>query len=422
MNMLTRISAGAASALPESARTLPTRFRILLAITAGAVLALLALAVWAYSGDRAEAAQPAPLVTVATPLQRDVQEWSDNIGRFEPSRAVEVRPRVSGAIVGIHFTDGAHVQRGQLLFTIDSRPYRAALDEAQGRLAGARSRLILARSNLARAERLLPEEAISESDVDRLRAEVRVAEAETATANAQLRARALDVEFTQVRAPISGRVSDRRIDIGNLVGAGDGPGGTLLTTVNTLDPIYFVFEGSEADFLRNRRSEAGDNGPIQVDIRLQDETDYSWHGILDFTDNGLDPRSGTIRRRAVLDNPDEFLTPGMFGHMRLVAGGARPALLVPDSAIQSDRERKLVLTVGEDGTVVAKTVELGPVVDGLRVVRNGLEPTDRVIITGLQAAVPGGAVRAERGRITPTRGEPVAIARTPVAGRASFAN
>ncbi|MBC2778890.1 efflux RND transporter periplasmic adaptor subunit [Parasphingopyxis marina] len=422
MNMLTRISAGAASALPESARTLSTRRRILLAVLAGAFLALLALAVWAYSGDRAEAAPALPLVTVATPLQREIQEWSDNIGRFEPSRSVEVRPRVSGAIVGIHFTDGASVQRGQLLFTIDPRPYRAALAEAQGRLASARSQLGLARTNLDRAERLLPEEAISESDVDRLRAEVRVAEAAAATAGAQVRARALDVEFTQVRAPISGRVSDRRIDIGNLVGAGDGPGGTLLTTINTLNPIYFVFEGSEGDFLRNRRSEAGDNGPVQVDIRLQDETDYSWHGTLDFTDNGLDSRSGTIRRRAVLDNPDEFLTPGMFGHMRLTAGDPSPALLIPDSAIQSDQERKLVLTVAEDGTVTAKTVELGPIVDGLRVVRSGLEPTDRVIIAGVQVAAPGASVRVERGRIAPMRGEPVAVARMPVAGQASFAN
>lgn len=421
MNMLTRISAGASSALPESARALPRRRPILFGALVIIGLAM-AIAFWAYSGDEADAAPPPPLVTVATPLQRSVQEWTDNIGRFEPSRSVEVRPRVAGAITAIHFTDGAYVRRGQPLFTIDPRPYRAALAEAQARLGSAQSRLGLARSNLARAERLLPEEAISESDVDRLRAEVRVAEADVAMAAAQVRARALDVEFTQVRAPIAGRVSDRRIDIGNLVGAGDGPGGTLLTTIHTIDPIYFVFEGSEGDFLRNRRSDVGEDGPVQVDIRLQDETEYRWHGQLDFTDNGLDPRSGTIRRRAVVRNSDEFLTPGMFGHMRLAAGDPRPALLVPDSAVQSDQERKLVLIVAEDGTVAARPVETGPLVDGLRVIRSGLRRTDRVIIAGVQQAAPGASVRVERGRIEPTRNAPALAARTPVAGSASFAN
>lgn len=369
----------------------------------------------------APAAPPPPVVTVASPLVRDVNEWDDYVGRFEASRAVEVRPRVAGAITGVHFTDGAVVRKGQLLFTIDPRPFTAALAEARAGLASAESDLALARADLGRAERLVAVDAVSRSDLERLQARVRAANAAVAAGQARVRSRALDVEFTRVLAPISGRISDRRVDPGNLVAAGEGQGGSLLTTINALDPIYFTFDGSEALFLKTRRAQEAGAAASPVEIRLQDEADYKWKGRLDFTDNGLDPRSGTIRGRAVLSNPGLFLTPGMFGNMRLSAGGTTRALMVPDAAIQTDQARKLVLTVGPDGTVAPKPVELGPVLDGLRIIRSGLTPQDKVVIAGSQMAMPGAKVQPKPGRIAPVEAAQAPVVTAPVTGEATFA-
>ncbi|MBO9519216.1 MAG: efflux RND transporter periplasmic adaptor subunit [Porphyrobacter sp.] len=348
------------------------------------------------------AAPPLPVVTVATPLQREITQWDEHIGRFEASRSVELRPRVSGQVTAVHFQDGQFVRQGQPLFTIDPRPYQAALAEAQAGVATARSDLSLARANLDRALRLVEDDAVAKSEIDALRARVTAANASLAAAQARVRSRSLDVEFTTVRAPISGRVSDRRVDPGNLVAAGDGPAATLLTTIVATDPLYFAFDGSEGSFLKSKRE--GQERGADVQIRLQDEADYKWSGQLDFTDNGLDPNSGTIRARAVVHNPDNFLTPGMFGNMRLATGGTEKALLVPDTAVQTDQTRKLLLVVAKDGTVSAKEVSLGPVIDGgLRVVRGGLEPGDRVVIEGTQMAMPGGKVTARAGRIDPPK-------------------
>jgi RND family efflux transporter MFP subunit len=367
------------------------------------------------------AAPPPPTVTVAQPLVRQVNEWDDYVGRFEASRSVEVRPRVSGQVVGIHFTDGAIVQKGQLLFTLDARPLAAALAEARAGLATAQSDLALARSDLGRAERLVAAEAVSKSDVERLQARVRAANASVAAAQARVRARALDVEFTQVRAPIAGRISDRKVDAGNLVAAGEGAAGSLLTTINALDPIYFSFDGSEALFLKAKRAAAAGGTQSPVEIRLQDETDYRWKGGLDFTDNGLDPRSGTIRGRAVLRNPEMFLTPGMFGNMRLSAGGTVQALLIPDSALSTDQARKIVMTVGKDGTLQPKPVTVGPVVDGLRIVRAGLTPQDRVVLAGAQVVPPGTKVQVKPGKIAPQAAAAAPVVSAPVTGEATFA-
>jgi RND family efflux transporter MFP subunit len=374
-----------------------------------------------FRGGNAPAAAPqVPVVTVATPLQRQVTEWDDFIGRFEASRSVEVRPRVSGQIVAVHFRDGQFVRRGQPLFTIDARPYRAELAEAQAGVATSRSALALAQSDLARALRLVEDDAVSKSEIDALRARVTAVQAGLAAAQARVRSRSLDVEFTTVRAPISGRISDRRVDAGNLVAAGDGPAATLLTTINATDPLYFTFEGSEGMFLKAKREGLGNGAPVE--IKLQDETAFTRHGKLDFTDNGLDPKSGTIRARAVVANPDNFLTPGMFGNMRM-ASGSENALLVPDTAVQADQTRKLLLVVGKDGTVVAKPVDLGPLVDGLRVIRSGLAPTDRVIIEGTQMAIPGSKVKAQAGKIAPPKAQsPATIAATMPPGEGTFAN
>jgi len=358
-------------------------------------------------------------VTVATPLQHEVTEWDDYVGRFEPSRSVEVRPRVSGAVVAIHFTDGQIVKAGQPLFTIDPRPYAAALAEARAGIAKANSDLALARANYERALKLVDVDAVSKSEVDRLKAQVQAASAGLAAAQARVRSKALDMEFTLVRAPIGGRISDRKIDVGNLVAAGEGANATLLTTINALDPIYFSFDGSEALFLKAKRAGAGNASPVEV--RLQDEGDYRWKGNLDFTDNGLDPKSGTIRARAVLSNPGLFLTPGMFGNMRLASGGKANALMVPDSAIVTDQARKTVLVVGKDGAVSAKPVQLGPVVDGLRVIRGGLTPADRVVITGTQMAMPGTKVHTLTGSIKPVAPTAAPAIAPPTPGQATLA-
>ena len=386
----------------------------------GAFLILIAGAWWLLrDGAPQAAAAPAPVLTVAAPIARDVTLWDEYIGRFEASKAVEVRPRVSGAITAIHFTDGQIVRKGQPLFTIDPRPYRAALAEARAAAASARSDLALARLELDRASRLVDIEAVSQSEIDRLRARVNAANAALAGAEARIAARALDVEFTTVRAPLSGRISDRQIDAGNLVSAGDA-GGTLLTTINALDPIYFTFQGSEALFLKTKR-EGGQKG-ADVEVRLQDENDYRWKGRIDFTDNGLDPRSGTIRARGRFDNPEMFLTPGMFGNMRLSTGRTAHALLVPAAAVQTDQARKIVYVVGKDGMVVAKPVEIGPDVDGLRVIRSGLTPTDQVVINGYQFARPGTKAVTKAGKIVADAPEKApAGPNEPVSAQATFA-
>ena len=346
------------------------------------------------SEAQADATMPPANVTVSAPLQRQITEWDDYTGRFEASQAVEIRPRVSGQLVGVHYRDGDIVRNGQLLFTIDQRPFQAALAEARARAASAETQLALARSEYARAARLLSDEAVSREEVDALRAAAKSGEAAVAAAQAAVRSRQLDLDFTQIRASATGRISDRRIDVGNLVSAND----TLLTTLYALDPIYFTFDGSEALYLKGKR-ESG--GAQQVEIRLQDEAGYSWRGKVDFTDNRIDPGSGTMRGRAVIANPDYFLVPGMFGNMRATSGGTVNALLVPDGAVRTDQARKVVFVVGADGTVAARPVEPGPMVGGLRSIRAGLKPDDRVVIKGVQFAMPGSKVNARPGRIDP---------------------
>ena len=381
------------------------------------------LAIWAgmswWNGTPAPAAPPPAVVTVATPLSRMVVDWDDYVGRFEASKAVEVRPRVSGQLVGIHFRDGDVVKKGQLLFTIDPRPFTAALQESQAQVASASTALGLARAELGRASRLIADEAVSAEEVDSLRARVRSAEAQLAAAQAGVRARRLNVEFAYIRAPISGRISDRQVDVGNLVAGDTASGATVLTTINALDPIYFSFNGSEALYLKHRRQQ---DASQQVEIRLQDETGYNWKGRVDFTDNAIDRGSGTIRGRAVVANPGSFLVPGMFGNMRLGSGAPHRALLVPDAAVTTDQARKLVYVVNQDGSTTAKPVQIGALANGLRVIRSGLSPSDKVVIQGTQFIQPGAKVKPVAGRIeaaASSTSEPVS---TPVASQATLAD
>ena len=373
-------------------------------------------------GGEAPAPQ-APPVTVATPLARQVVDWDEVTGRFEATRSVDVRARVGGYIQAVHFKDGDFVRQGQLLFTLDPRPAQAALASAQAQLSQAQAQLTLARSEFARAEGLLASQAVSQAEVDSKRGAVAQAQAAVSAANAAIRARQLDVEFTRVTAPIAGRVSDRRVDPGNLVGGGSSAG-DVLTTIVSSSPIYFVFDGSEALALKYQR-EARTGGPAPIRIRLQDEASYDRVGTLDFTDNAIDSASGTIRLRAVVPNADGFLKPGMFGQAQLAGGGAYQALLVPDSAVATDAARRVVMVVNADGSTAARAVQTGPLVDGLRVIRSGLKPTDRVIISGGQRIqMPGMKVQPKTGTIVPIapKAGDAPVTQAAPASSASFAN
>jgi RND family efflux transporter MFP subunit len=378
------------------------------------VAAALALTACDDTGDGpARAALPPPPVTVASPLVMPITEWYEFTGRFETTEQVEVRARVSGYLEEILFEDGQIVGQGQVLFVIDRRPYEAAVAQLQAQVNSAQAQVDLADAELKRAEQLVNNDNISRSTYDQRMQQKRAAEAARAMAEAALREANLDLGFTEVRAPISGRISDRRVDEGNLV-TGD-PSATLLTTIVALDPIYFVFDMSEADYLGFQRAvEEGElpsarDQSTQVQVRLPDEPDTeTWprFGYMDFVDNRIDQSAGTIRARAELPNPDHFITPGQFGQLRLPGSPRYEAILIPDSAIVADQSNKIVLTVREDGTVEPRTIREGPrYAGGLRIVRRGLEPSDRIVINGLMRARPGAKVDPQPGTIAPPSAE-----------------
>ena len=382
---------------------------------------LMTAALYGCSGPSEAQAPPAPSVTVAVPLVQAVQDWDEFTGRFEATQSVEVRARVGGYVSGVHFRDGDYVRRGQLLFSLDPRPAQAALASARAQLSQAQAQLALAQSELTRSETLLESQAASQAEVDTRRGALQTAQAAIAAANATVRARQLDLEFTRVTAPISGRVSDRRIDAGNLV-AGGSSAADVLTTVVSSAPIHFVFDGSEAVLLKYQRQARRGAAPIQV--RLQDEADFTRTGTLDFTDNAVDTASGVIRLRAVIPNADGFLKPGMFGQARLAGSGSYEAMLVPDAAVATDQARRIVYVVAADGSVAPRPVQLGPLVDGLRVIRSGLQRTDRVIINGVQRIQqPGMKVTATNGQIRPVaRAQTAPVTTIAPASSATFAN
>lgn len=356
----------------------------------------------------AQGAPPAPPVQVSAPLAKRVTNWDEYTGRFEASEQVEIRARVSGFLDSLHFRDGDLVKKGDLLFTIDPRPYRLSVDVSRADVARAKAQVELAQNEVERAEGLTQNRTITARDIDQRRANLNSAIGTLQGAEANLKTAELNLEWTQVRAPLAGRISNRRVDPGNLV-AGGQSGATLLTTIVAVDPINFVFDASEADYLRYSRltkdlrkvTSREEGSPAEV--RLADEREWKRRGKIDFVDNALNARSGTIRGRAVFENKDQFLTPGTFGRLRLFAGEA-DALLVPDTVIVSDQASKIVLTVGPENKVVPKPVVLGQISGGLRVVREGLSPTDQVIIGGLANPMvrPGGTVTPQPGEIKPT--------------------
>ena len=340
-------------------------------------------------GSDAPAAPQAPPVTVAHPLTQEVVDWDEYVGRFEAIQSVDVRPRASGYLQSVNFRDGDFVRKGQLLFTVDPRQSQAAVAQARAQLAQAQATLANARTELARSQTLAAQRAASQEELESRQAATRSGTAGVAAAQAVLRARQLDVGFTRVLAPISGRISERRVDVGNSVTADQ----TVLTTIVSTNPLHFAFQGSEALLLKYQREGAGTRAGTPVRVRLADETDYVHAGTLDFVDNAVDAGAGTIRARAVIPNPDGFLKPGMFGNLRLKGSKAYAAMLVPDTAIVADAARRVVYVVDAKNTVVAKPVQLGPLLGSMRVVRGGLARNDRIIIGGAQRARPGQPVQ-----------------------------
>ncbi|HEX4800094.1 MAG TPA: efflux RND transporter periplasmic adaptor subunit [Sphingomicrobium sp.] len=362
-----------------------------------------ALASLVACGNAPPQAPAPPLVSAGYPIQRNVVDWDDYVGRFEAIQDVEVRPRVSGQIVRIGFRDGLKVGKGQFLFEIDPRPYAAALAQARADEARARATLANARAEFARAGALVRVGFLSREQYDEKKAAEGAALADLDAARAAVRQRALDLGFTMVRAPIAGQVSDKRVSLGDYVTAGQ----TLLTRVVTTDPIWFSFDGAESFYLKySRLAEAGQRrssryAPNPVEIQLADEPNYRWRGRMVFVDNAIDTGSGTIRAHAVVANPNGFLVPGLFGRARLLGSGTYHALLIPDEAIVTDQTRRLVYVAAKDGKVATRSIETGPLVEGLRVVKSGLQPSDRVVLDGLARLQPGAAVRVKLIRIRP---------------------
>lgn len=352
---------------------------------------------------RNEAAQnPAtaapPQVTVAQVLSKPVTEFDEFTGRFEAIDRVEVRPRVSGFISSVNFTEGSEVKKGDVLFVIDPRPYAAELKHAQAQLAQARSQLALAKSEKARATNLLAQHAISQEEFDTRSSGDEQAEANVQLAQAALDTAELNMTFTRVTAPISGRISRANVTLGNLVSNDQ----TLLTTLVSLDPIYVRFDGDEQAYLRyvkearDRAAAGSKDTPSPVLVGLADEAGFPHTGVMVFLDNEVDPQTGTIRTRARLDNHDRAFTPGLFARVRLMGDKKYDALLINDSAVGTDQTVKYVLVVGADNKVEYRPVKLGPVIDGLRVVREGLKVNDTIVVNGLQRVRPGSPVTPQR--------------------------
>lgn len=350
---------------------------------------------------------PAMPVVTAAPIAKRIKQWDEYSGRFEAVSRVDVRPRVSGFIEQVHFKDGSLVKAGDLLFTLDKRPFQIAVESAKAEIARQDAQVILTQADVERAEPLAKSKVMSEQVFEQRKASLSQAQAQLAAAQATLKTAELNLEWAEVRAPISGRISDKKVDPGNLV-AGGPSGATLLATLVSLDPIHFIFEASEADYLRYTRLNLSGTRPSSRDIdnpvriKLADEKEFVHEGTMDFVDNALNDRSGTMRGRAIVANKQGLLVPGVFARLQLF-GGEVDALLVPDDAIVSDQARKVVLTVGDDNVVKPAQVTLGPIAEGLRVVKDGLKAADRVIIKGIANPMvrPGATVAPTAGTIVP---------------------
>ncbi|HEX5210263.1 MAG TPA: efflux RND transporter periplasmic adaptor subunit [Pseudolabrys sp.] len=360
------------------------------------------------------AAPPPPAVTVAAPVKRTVTDFDEYVGRFAAINSVEVRARVSGYLDGVHFKDGQIVKQGDLLFTIDKRPFQNTLDQAKANRELANSNLVFTKADLDRGQQLVRDKTITDQVFEQRSQAFRNAQALVNANAAAVHQAELDIEFTELRAPVNGRIGDRRVSPGNLVTGGTTGNTTMLATIVSTDPIYFEFTFDEASFLRYERMAktgndiASRNAGVPVAIKLIDEQEFMHQGRMDFVDNVIDPSTGTIRGRAVFANPNNIFTPGMFARVQVAGSPPYEALLVPDAAVGTEQTRKFVLTVGADNKVMPKYVTLGQITkDNLRVIKSGIGPDDRIIVNGLMRARPGQAVTPQE------EGKPGAAAAAP---------
>lgn len=362
----------------------------------------LALAAFAACDVAMAQAPPPPPVTIAAPIAKRIQTWDEYSGHFEAVETVEVRPRVSGFIDKVHFKDGQLIKAGEPLFTIDQRPFDLALQIADAEVARTKANVAFQKTEVERAAPLVQSGAVTERDYTQRSANLLIAQAQQLSAEVSYKQAQLNLEWSVVTAPISGRISNRKVDVGNLVTAPT----TLLTTIVSLDPIHFVFDASEADYLRYARlNETGERPSSRdsanpVRVKLADEETFKHEGKMDFVDNQMNARSGTIRGRAVLENTAQLFVPGVFARLQLF-GGEVDGLLIPDSAVVSDQMRKIVFAVGDDGVVKALPVKLGPIYEGLRVVESGLSKDDKIVIDGIANPMvrPGAKVTPQPGEI-----------------------
>ncbi|WP_426619437.1 efflux RND transporter periplasmic adaptor subunit [Pseudomonas rustica] len=364
----------------------------------GATLFLTVLGVGIYYEHHADAASiPSPVqvtpITFEEVIEKPVVEWSDFSGRIEAIEHVQIRPRVTGAIDQVHFQEGEVVEKGAPLFTIDPRPYRATLAKAQASLDSAKARLALAKTELARSSKLIVERAISQREQDERANAVLEAQAAFSAAQAEVQSAQLDVQYTTITAPITGRVSRAELTVGNLVGTG--PDAPILTTLVSVSPVYVNFELDEASFIRYARNGAkGSTGveKLPVLMGLSNEVDYPYVGRIKSLDNQLDRQSGTLRVRAIFDNVHGELTPGMYARVRTGEAASRSATLINDRAVGTDQSKKYVFVIAADNKVAYREVQLGPVIDGLRVVRSGLSKGERIVVEGQQKIRPNDSV------------------------------
>ena len=348
---------------------------------------------------------PPPKVTVAKPVVREIVEQDQYTGRFDPIEFVEVRARVTGYLEKINFTDGATVKKGDVLFVIDRRPYKAALEQAQASLTSAKARLSFSQTDLERAQTLSRGGNISEQVTDQRRQASQTAQADVDSAEAALRNAQLNFDFSEVKSPINGRISQRLVTEGNIVITDQ----TMLTTIVSLDPIYFSFTVDEKSFLKYQGSLGIGMGQTQrgkgvpILIALSGEAKPTRKGTLDFVDNRVDNSTGTILLRATVENPDGFIKPGLFGIVSMPATKPFQGILIPDEAVAANQDKRIVYVVGEDGTVTAKDVKLGPKVDGYRVIRDGLKGDETLVINGTSRVRPGGKVTPESTTLPPSK-------------------
>lgn len=396
--------------MANSNRPFPVPARVIGALALTAVLS-------ACGNSQPQGGPPPPAVTVAEPVKRTVIDFDEYVGRFVAINSVEVRARVSGYLDAVNFKDGQLVKQGDLLFSIDKRPFQNTVDQARANLAQAKSNLAFAESDLARGQQLVHDKTITDQTFEQRAQAARNAQASVGANEAAVRQAELDLEFTELRAPIDGRIGDRRVSPGNLVTGGTAGNTTLLATIVSNNPIRFEFTFDEASYLRyermsNSSAEVKSRGDgVVIAIKLIDENDFDHTGRLDFVDNVIDSSTGTIRGRGVLENSNGLFTPGMFGRVRVPGSAPYDGILIPDSAIGTEQIRKFALVVGPDNTVVQKYITLGQVTpDNFRIIKSGLEPNDRVIVNGLMRARPGQKVTPQQQGATPPQAAPAAAA------------